>query len=107
MDAKKTLGRIIRAKRVAARYNQEELADIMPYKVWHSKTISMLESAERHLTLEEAVYMAKVLGCPLEELAAPFIEKTDGWDPKIVYAKKQAIRAEIENLQKELYEMEK
>ena len=106
MDTKKKLGNIIRAKRVAARYNQEELANILPFRGWYSHTISMLESAERNLTLEEAVYMAKVLGCPLEELAAPFTEEVDDWEPKIVYAKKQTIRAEIEKLQKELYELE-
>lgn len=107
MDAKKKLGNIIRAKRVAARYNQEELANILPYRGWYSHTISMLESAERNLTLEEAVCMAKVLGCSLEELAAPFVEEVDGWNPEIVYAEKQSIRAEIEKLQKKLYEMEK
>ena len=81
MDTTKKLGNIIKAKRVGARYNQEELADVMPYRGWYSKTISMLESAERNLTLEEAVYLAKVLGCSLEELAAPFIEEAQGWDP--------------------------
>lgn len=107
MDTTKKLGNIIKAKRVGARYNQAELADVMPFRGWYSKTISMLESAERNLTLEEAVYLAKVLGCSLEELAAPFTEEVDGWNPEIVYAEKQTIRAEIENLQKKLYEMEK
>lgn len=107
MDAQKKLGQIIKAKRVAARYNQAELADIMPYRGWYSKTISMLEDGERNLTLEEAVYLVKVLGCPLAELTAPFTEEADDWDPGAAYAAKQAIRAEIENLQKKLYEMEK
>lgn len=107
MDAQKKLGQIIKAKRVAARYDQAELADVMPYRGWYSKTISMLESAERNLTLEEAVYLAKVLGCSLEELAAPFIEEAQGWDPATAYAEKQAIRAEIEKLQKTLQGMEK
>lgn len=107
MDTKKKLGNIIRAKRVSALYNQEKLADILPFRGWHSKTISMLESAERNLTLEEAVYMAKALGCPLEELAAPFTEEADYWNPEIAYTEKQTIRAEIESLQKKLQGMEK
>lgn len=107
MDAQKTLGHIIKVKRVAARYTKAGLADIMPYRVWYSKTISMLEDGERNLTLEEAAYLTKVLGCPLEELAAPFTEEVDNWDPKITYAAKQAIRSEIEKLQKKLYGMEK
>ena len=107
MDTTKKLGNIIKAKRVGARYNQEELADVMPFRGLYSKTISMLESAERNLTLEEAVYLAKVLGCSFVELAAPFIEEARCWDPATAYAKKQEIRAEIEKLQKKLYEMEK
>lgn len=107
MDAQKTLGQIIEEKRNQAGYSQGELADVMPFRGWYSKTISMLESAERNLTLEEAVYLAKVLGCSLEELAAPFTEEVDSWNPEIVYAEKQAIRSEIEKLQKKLYGMEK
>ena len=107
MDTTKKLGNIIKAKRVGARYNQEELADVMPFRGWHSKTISMLEDAERKLTLEEAVYLAKVLDCQIEDLAAPFIEEAQGWDPATAYASKQSIRAEIDKLHKKLYEMEK
>lgn len=107
MDAQKKLGQIIEEKRNQAGYSQAELADFMPFRGWYSNTISMLEKAERNLTLEEAVYLAKVLGCPLAELAAPFTGEAKGWDPEIAYAEKQAIRAEIEKLQKKLTGMEK
>ena len=107
MDTMIKLGKIIKAKRLGASYSQGELADILPFRAWYSKTISMLEDAERKLTLEEAVYLAKVLGCPLAELAAPFTEEADEWDPKIAYASKQSIRAEIDKLQKKLTGMEK
>lgn len=107
MDAQKTLGQIIEEKRNQAGYSQAELADIMPFSGWLSNTVSMLEGAGRNLTLEEAVYLAKVLGCSLEELAAPFTEEAQDWNPITDYAEKQEIRAEIEKLQKTLRGMDK
>lgn len=91
MGTHKTLGEIIKAKRVEVRYSQEELADLMPFNGWHSGTVSALEGSSRSLTFEEAVYLAKVLGCTLDALAVPFIDAPGG-DLGKEYAEKLAIK---------------
>lgn len=100
MDTQKTLGQIIKEKRLNAGYSQSDVAMLMPF-AFNQPAIARIEKAKRNLTLEEAVYLAKILDCPLGELTAPFAESED-WYPDKEYAEKLAIKREIAKLQQKL-----
>lgn len=101
MDTQKTLGQIIKEKRLLAGYSQTDVVNLMPF-TFSQPIITRLEKEERKLSLEEAVYLAKVLGCTLEELADPFIKEAKGWAPDSEALEKLKIKKKIAKLQQEL-----
>lgn len=99
------VGEFIRERRLEAKLSVQNLADLMPGKCY-AMMISRLERAERSLSLEEAVYLSKILSCSLEDLARPFLEDAKEWSPNPNAVKAMKLRKRITALQQELRELE-
>lgn len=105
MSSDLELGEIIKARRLEANLSIQALADLMPGK-WYPMMVSRVERAERRLSLEEAVYLSKILSCSLEDLARPFLEEAKEWSPNSNTVKALKLRRRITALKNELRELE-